>query len=456
MTQNQKKVYIKSYGCQMNVYDSDRMGDALLAKGYQKTENPDEANLIILNTCHIREKASEKVYSDLGRALVHRQNSFDIGKRVFIAVTGCVAQAEGREIIRRAPYVDIVLGPQTYHHLPEMLEKAANVVLENPKKGAGLVYTDFPLESKFDFLPEIYEVQGVAAFLSVQEGCDKMCTFCVVPYTRGAEYSRPINDILKEAERLITLGVKEITLLGQNVTAFHGMSPDGDSEWTLADLIERLSLYPEIDRIRYVTSHPRDMEQDIIDAHRHNKKLMPYLHLPVQSGSDRILKAMNRKYTSNDYLNLVQQFQDACPDIAFATDIIVGFPGETDEDFEDTMKLVEKVKFCTAYSFKYSPRPGTPASTLETQVPEDIKDQRLYRLQALLNQQQIDFNESIVGKTISVLFEKPGKHSGQIVGRSPYLQPIHVIGSKELIGQTKQVKITSREGFSMMGVLVDE
>lgn len=448
------KVFVKSYGCQMNVYDSDRMVDILSQEGYGKTESVEEANLVILNTCHIREKASEKVYSDLGRILEHRKKQFDQGKRVYIAVTGCVAQAEGREIIKRTPYVDIVLGPQTYHHLPEMLKKANQMPLENPKRGANLVYTEFPIESKFDFLPELNTPQGIAAFLSVQEGCDKMCTFCVVPYTRGAEFSRSIPEILKEAEKLISLGTKEITLLGQNVTAFHGKDETG-KEWSLAKLIRHLSLYQEIDRIRYVTSHPTDMMDDIIEAHRDIKQLMPYLHLPFQAGSNKILKAMNRKYTKETYLELVEKFRSARPDMAFATDIIVGFPGETDLDFEETIDVVKKVGFGGgAYSFKYSSRPGTPAALFENQVPEDIKDERLQILQSLLKEQQNQFNDETIGKSLPILFEKPGKHMGQIVGRSPYLQPVHVIAPKELIGQTHQVKVISREGFSLMGVLL--
>lgn len=445
---------MKAYGCQMNMYDSDRMVDMLKDLDYETTPDYPDADLVVLNTCHIREKAAEKVYSDLGRVFDVKAKLAAKGRRQVIAVTGCVAQAEGREIIRRMPFVDIVLGPQTYHHLPQLIEE----VHQRPaaaNRGAGLVMTEFPAETKFDELPEIKGQQGTSAFLSVQEGCDKMCTFCVVPYTRGPEFSRPIAAIEKEAHRLVSLGAKEITLLGQNVTAFHGEGEKGDS-WSLARLLYHLAEIPGIERLRYVTSHPRDMEQDIVDAHRDIDKLMPYLHLPFQAGSDSVLKAMNRKYTAKEYLDLIDKFKAARPDMAFATDIIVGFPGETDADFRETIRVVEQVGYAMAYSFKYSPRPGTPAADRDDQVPEDVKNARLSELQTLLKKQQNEFDESIVGKTLPVLYEKPGKHPGQIVGRSPYLQPVHILAPKTNIGHTLETTITSRDGFSLMGVTESE
>lgn len=441
---------MKAYGCQMNVYDSDRMIDMLSALGYKTTPDYPDADLVVLNTCHIREKAAEKVYSDLGRVFEVKAKLAAEGRRQIIAVTGCVAQAEGREIIRRMPFVDIVLGPQTYHHLPDLIEDVKKTA-QAANKGAGLILTEFPAETKFDELPEISQPQGISAFLSVQEGCDKMCTFCVVPYTRGPEFSRPISAIHKEAQRLVSLGAKEITLLGQNVTAFHGEGPDGKS-WSLARLLESLAAFDGIERLRYVTSHPRDMGQDIVDAHRDIDKLMPYLHLPFQAGSNKILKAMNRKYTANEYLTLIDKFKKARPDMAFATDIIVGFPGETDADFRETIHVVEQVGYAMAYSFAYSARPGTPAADREDQVPEEIKKERLAELQALLKKQQADFDRSMIGKTLSVLYEKPGRHLGQLVGRSPYLQPVHILGKKEKIGHTLKTKITALDGFSLMGV----
>lgn len=445
---------MKAYGCQMNVYDSDRMVDMLKSLDYETTSDYADADLVILNTCHIREKAAEKVYSDLGRVIDVKDKLAKQGRRQIVAVTGCVAQAEGREISRRMPFVDIILGPQTYHHLPQLIE---DVKKKRPSahRGAGLVVTEFPAETKFDELPEINQQQGVTAFLSVQEGCDKMCTFCVVPYTRGPEFSRPIAAIEKEAHRLVSLGAKEITLLGQNVTAFHGEGQDGKS-WSLARLLGYLAEIPGIERLRYVTSHPRDMEQDIVDAHRDIAKLMPYLHLPFQAGSDRILKAMNRKYTAQEYLTLIDKFKKACPDMAFATDIIVGFPGETDADFKDTIRLVEQVGYAMAYSFKYSPRPGTPAADRENQVPEEVQNERLAELQALLKKQQHDFDRSMVGKTVPVLYEKPGKHPGQLVGRSPYLQPVHILAPKTNIGHTLSTTITALDGFSLMGITGSE
>jgi tRNA-2-methylthio-N6-dimethylallyladenosine synthase len=443
-----KKLFIKTYGCQMNVYDSDRMADTLTPLGYQLCDEPKDANLIILNTCHIREKAADKMYSDLGRYRPFKEEKKARGAEGLIVVAGCTAQAEGSEITKRAPYVDVVMGPQTYHRLPEMILK-----IHRKTGKSSIINTDFPVESKFDHLPEIVDVKGTTAFLSVQEGCDKMCTFCIVPYTRGAEFSRPVEDILKEAKRLIELGAKEITLLGQNVTAFHGKM--GDGEWKLSDLIYELAGYEGLDRIRYTTSHPRDMQEDIIAAHRDIDKLMPYLHLPFQSGSNRILKLMNRKHTHEEYRDLVHRIRDARPDIAFSTDIIVGFPGESDRDFADTMKLVEDIKFSQAYSFKYSIRHGTPAALMDLQVPEKVKDERLQTLQALLRQQQDEFNASMIGSQFNVLFEKPGKYDNQIVGKSPYLQAVHVDGDQQLIGSLKQVKIIGRGTYSLRGELVD-
>ncbi|OCW56116.1 tRNA-2-methylthio-N(6)-dimethylallyladenosine synthase MiaB [Hoeflea olei] len=432
-----KKVFVKTYGCQMNVYDSERMGDALTRDGYQPVDSVEAADLVLINTCHIREKAAEKVYSQLGRlAKLKRQRQAE-GSDLMVAVAGCVAQAEGQEIIRRAPVVDVVIGPQTYHRLPEALARA--------RGGAHVVETEFPTEDKFDGLPAAPETairaRGVAAFLTVQEGCDKFCTFCVVPYTRGAEVSRPVDRILGEAERLASAGVREITLLGQNVNAWHGLGQDG-REWGLGELVRRLARIDGIDRIRYTTSHPRDMDDALIEAHRDLPQLMPYLHLPVQSGSDRILKAMNRRHTAAEYVRLVEKIRAARPDIALSGDFIVGFPGETDQDFEDTMRLVEQVRYAAAFTFKYSIRPGTPGAEMEDQVDEAAKTERLARLQDLIARQTRAFGSDCVGKVVDLLLEKPGRNSGQLIGRSPWLQPVIVDAKLGEIGDIVRVRIT--------------
>lgn len=435
-----KKLYIKTYGCQMNVYDSARMADVMAPLGYEKTDLLDDADLVVINTCHIREKATEKLYSELGRIRELKEE-----KGTLIAVSGCVSQAEGDEIIHRAPYVDIVLGPQTYHRLPEMVTRAV-------RDGGGVVELDFDVQPKFDQLPDDSS-QGVSAFLTVQEGCDKFCTFCVVPYTRGAEFSRPVSAIYREALRMVAKGTREITLLGQNVNAFHGEGPDG-KVWNLARLIRQLAEIEGLERIRYTTSHPRDMDDDLIRAHGEVEKLMPYLHLPVQSGSDRILAAMNRKHKAADYLPIIDRLREVRPDIALSSDFIVGFPGETDRDHKDTLKLVEAVGYAQAYSFKYSVRPGTPAATMESQVPEAVKDARLQELQALLMKQQEAFNRGTMGQTFPVLFDREGKHKGQVMGKSPYLQSVHVMGAEHLKGQTALVTVKEAFQASLRGELV--
>jgi tRNA-2-methylthio-N6-dimethylallyladenosine synthase len=427
-----KKLFIKTYGCQMNVYDSARMADLLAPLGYAPADAPDAADMVILNTCHIREKASDKVYSELGKLKLLKDEKAQSGGKMLIAVAGCVAQAEGEEIIKRQGAVDIVVGPQSYHRLPELIARI------NREKGHALD-TDFPVEEKFDTLPEEIGTNGPTAFLTVQEGCDKFCTFCVVPYTRGAEYSRPVAQIEREARTLAGKGVREITLLGQNVNAYSGEGPDGEA-WSLARLVRRLARIAGVDRIRYTTSHPRDMSDDLIEAHRDVEALMPYLHLPVQSGSDRILDAMNRQHTRDDYLRLVERIRAARLDIALSSDFIVGFPGETDKDFADTMALARAVGYASHFSFKYSPRPGTPAAT-QKQVPEDVKAARLEELQELLFAQQRAFNRSCEGRTLDVLFEKPGRQAGQAIGRSPFLQPVHADNAADLIGRIVPVKI---------------
>jgi tRNA-2-methylthio-N6-dimethylallyladenosine synthase len=455
-----KKLYIKTYGCQMNVYDSERMADILHPMGYVLADAPDDADMVILNTCHIREKAEQKVFSDLGRFRDKRELRRALGKETVIAVGGCVAQAEGAEIMRQAPYVDMVFGPQTYHRLPEMVARAmrANQMKRNPaqKKGLGIIDVDFPIESKFDHLPQTSQSR-VSAYLSVQEGCDKFCTFCVVPYTRGAEYSRPATEILSEAKNLLLLGTKEITLLGQNVNAYHGESPKQGSsltkEWGLGRLIRELADIG-VERIRYTTSHPRDMDRDLIDAHRDVPALMPFLHLPVQSGSDRILEVMNRKHTAQRYLEIVRQLKDACPDIGLSSDFIVGFPGETDDDFEKTLNLVQQVVYAQSYSFKYSVRPGTPAGLMEQQIPEAIKAERLQQLQALLNEQQVHFNQKTVGTVQSVLLDRIGKEKGQFIGRSPYMQSVVVSGPDRLFGQVVDVRIDLANQNSVGGSVI--
>jgi len=440
-----KKLYVKTYGCQMNVYDSARMAELMASAGYEQAASPAGADMILLNTCHIREKAAEKLFSDLGRLMPLKARKQKSGGTLVVAVAGCVAQAEGKEILKRQQAVDLVVGPQSYHRLPEMIARAA--------RGAGHVLeTDFPADEKFDALPGERTSEGPAAFLTVQEGCDKFCTFCVVPYTRGAEYSRPVEQIAAEAERLVARGVREITLLGQNVNAYRGEGRDGES-WSLARLLYRLAEIDGLSRLRYTTSHPRDMSDDLIAAHRELDALMPYLHLPVQSGSDRVLAAMNRQHKAEDYHRLVAQLRDARPDLALSSDFIVGFPGETDADFEATLSLVREVGFASAFSFKYSARPGTPASASAKQVPEDVKIARLSELQKLLFAQQAAFNAGCEGRVMRVLFEKPGRKKNQAVGRSPWLQPVHVEGAQSLIGEIRDVRIDAVGPNSLKGTL---
>jgi tRNA-2-methylthio-N6-dimethylallyladenosine synthase len=441
-----KKLFIKTYGCQMNVYDSARMADLLAPLGYAPADAPEGADMVVLNTCHIREKASDKVYSELGKLKLLKEEKAQSGGKMLIAVAGCVAQAEGEEIIKRQGAVDIVVGPQSYHRLPELIARV------NREKGHALD-TDFPVEEKFDTLPEEIATHGPAAFLTVQEGCDKFCTFCVVPYTRGAEYSRPVAQIEREARTLAEKGVREITLLGQNVNAFNGGGPDGQA-WSLAKLVRKLAAIEGLDRIRYTTSHPRDMSDDLIEAHRDIEALMPYLHLPVQSGSNRILDAMNRQHTRDDYLRLVERIRAARPDIALSSDFIVGFPGETDKDFADTMNLVKEVGYASHFSFKYSPRPGTPAAT-QKQIAEDVKAARLEELQTLLFAQQRAFNASCEGMTMDVLFEKPGRQAGQAIGRSPFLQPVYAEDAAALIGKIVPVKIEKVQPNSLSARLLN-
>ena len=439
------KVFVKSYGCQMNVYDSERMTEALAQQGYAQTASIEDADLVVLNTCHIREKAAEKVYSELGRVRELKEERAAAGRSTLVAVVGCVAQAEGAEIIRRTPAVDLVVGPQSYHRLPELLARAR---IERK----GLVDTDFPEEDKFSRLPARVPARTATAFLTVQEGCDKFCTFCVVPYTRGMEYSRSVADIEHEARALVGSGVREITLLGQNVNAYHGEGPGG-AAWSLAQLIRHLARIEGLARLRYTTSHPRDMSDDLIAAHAEEQKLMPYLHLPFQAGCDRILGAMNRKHTARDYLDLVGRIRATQPQIALSTDIIVGFPGETDAEFEETLRLTQEVGFAQAYSFKYSPRPGTPAAKLGEQVPDEVKSARLARVQELLEAQQAAFNARWVGCKLPVLFEKPGRRPGQLVGRSPYLQAVHAEAPAEHIGRILPVEILACGPNSLAGVI---
>jgi tRNA-2-methylthio-N6-dimethylallyladenosine synthase len=443
-----RKLHIKSYGCQMNVYDAQRMVDTLAGEGFVETANADEADLVILNTCHIREKASEKVYSELGRLRVMKDDAARQGRDVKIAVAGCVAQAEGEEIIRRAPTVDVVVGPQSYHHLPQLLKQA--------KAEGRALETEFPIDDKFGFLappkPDAIRARGISAFVTVQEGCDKFCTFCVVPYTRGAEVSRPVTRIIEDVTRLADNGVREITLIGQNVNAYHGEGPDGRS-WPLGKLLERLAAIPGVLRLRYSTSHPRDVEDSLIEAHRDLPALMPFVHLPVQSGSDRILAAMNRKHTADDYRRVIDRFRAARQDIAFSSDFIVGFPSESREDFSATLALVMQIGYAAAYSFKYSPRPGTPAADMQEIVPAAEMDERLERLQNLIDSQQSAFNKAAIGTTVDVLFERAGRNPGQIVGRTAYLQPAHVMASLDIVGKVLPVRIDSLERYSLLGEL---
>ena len=430
----------------MNVYDAERMADILAPVGYSLIDTPDDADLVILNTCHIREKAAEKVYSDLGRVRLAKEARVDADPMV-IAVAGCVAQAEGEEILKRAPYVDIVFGPQTYHRLPEMVARAH-------RRTGAVLDTDFPVDSKFDLLPEPTAKGRTSAFLTVQEGCDKFCTFCVVPYTRGAEFSRPVEQVMEEARGLAACGVREITLLGQNVNNYRGCASGGGA-WSLGRLIGELAGINGLDRLRYTTSYPADMDEELIAAHRDVPALMPYLHLPIQSGSDRVLKSMNRRHTADDYRRLVASLRAARPDLALSSDFIVGFPGENDRDFQETMDLVEEIGFVGAYSFKYSPRPGTPAANMEWQVDEAVKKERLAALQDLLNAQQSGFNAACVGMELDVLLEGHGRHPGQLIGRSPYMQAVHVSAPNDLIGTVATLRIDQAHSNSLAATLFD-
>ena len=440
-----KRLYIKTYGCQMNVYDSERMADVLSPLGYGMTDDPANADLVVLNTCHIREKATEKVYSELGKIREMKDARRAEGQMMTIAVAGCVAQAEGEEIMRRQPAVDLVVGPQAYHQLPELIARSHRARGER-------LSADFAPEEKFDVLSATRRPTGVTAFLTVQEGCDKFCTFCVVPYTRGGEWSRPAADIEAEARSLAAQGVREITLLGQNVNAYNGANDAGEG---LAGLARRLAEIPGVDRIRYTTSHPRDMDDTLIAAHGDLDALMPYLHLPVQSGSDKILKAMNRAHTAESYVRLIEKIRASRADMAISGDFIVGFPGERDSDFEATLQLVRDVNYASAFTFKYSRRPGTPAAAMPGQVAEEVKDERLARLNALLDEQARAFNQSQVGRILPVLFERPGRHEGQLIGRSPYLQAVHAIAPPHMIGLIVPVRIEAAARMSLSGVLAE-
>ncbi|MFJ5367619.1 tRNA (N6-isopentenyl adenosine(37)-C2)-methylthiotransferase MiaB [Bosea sp. CER48] len=444
-----KKVHIKSFGCQMNVYDGQRMADILSHQGYEETATPEGADLILLNTCHIRDRAVQKVYSELGKLRDIKNAQKAEGQETKIVVAGCVAQAEGAEIQHRQPAVDLVVGPQAYHRLPELLAEAAR---------KRVVDTDLPIEDKFGFLPapkpQVIRARGVSAFVTVQEGCDKFCAFCVVPYTRGAEFSRPVAQVLAEVERLAEAGVRDVTLIGQNVNAYHGEGPDG-AVWGLARLMRRVAEVPGIARIRYTTSHPRDMDDDLIAAHRDLPQAMPFLHLPVQAGSDRMLAAMNRKHTGDEYRRLIERIRSARPDIALSSDFIVGFPGETDADFEDTIRLVDEIGFASSYSFKYSQRPGTPAAELDAQVPREVMDERLYRLQERIEHHRQAFNAAMVGRTVDVLLERAGRHPGQLAGKSPYLQAVQIEGGTNQIGDIVQVTIDRISTNSLFGQMVE-
>jgi len=439
-----KKIYIKTYGCQMNVYDSERMYELMQPHGYSITNKYDDADLVILNTCHIREKAAEKIYSELGRITPHKINSDGQGRKLNIVVAGCVAQAEGKEIIKRQPMVDIVVGPQTYHRLPELL----NSISKTSKR---IVDTDFPIENKFDELQKIRSNKNPVAFLSIQEGCDKFCSFCVVPYTRGSEYSRPVKDIVLEANNLIKQGAKEICLLGQNVNAYHGEY--NNKTLSLDKLIYEIANLEGIKRIRYMTSHPADMTEGLIKAHGDVETLMPYLHLPVQSGDDKVLKSMNRKYTSSEYLRIIEKLRNARPDMVFSSDIIIGFPGETDQAFKNTLDLVGKVKYSQAYSFKYSRRPGTPGSIMKGQIAESIKSERLMILQEILYAQQLDFNKDFIGKSMEVLIERRKKNN-QLVGKSLYMQAVHLLEDNYDIGDILNIKVFDADKNSLKGEVV--
>jgi len=436
-----KKIYVKTYGCQMNVYDSDRMLEILSKEGFEETKDLKESDAVLLNTCHIREKAAEKLYSDIGR--VKKISEKQSKKKKTLIVSGCVAQAEGKEIIKRSPFVDLVVGPQSYHKLPNLMQS-----LKSEKR---IVETDFPIESKFDHLiNQKNKIRKSSAFLTIQEGCDKFCTFCVVPYTRGAEYSRPVNDIIDEAKLLIDSGVKEITLLGQNVNAYHGIDTSGKI-YSLGELLYKLAKLTGLKRLRYTTNHPRDVDDAMISAHKDLDILMPYLHLPIQSGSNKILKLMNRGHTTNDYLKIIEKIRNVRPDIAISSDFIIGFPNEEENDFYDTYKLIESVQYSQAYSFAYSARPGTPAANMDNQLSKKIKMERLHKVQELIWSQQRLFNSTMVGKTIEILADRLGKDQKQIIGKSPYLQSVHFDGPKEYVGKIMNVKIISSNTNSLAG-----
>lgn len=441
-----KTLFIKTWGCQMNVYDSARMADVLAPLGYRTVDGPEDADMVILNTCHIREKAADKLFSELGRLREIKDARQEAGARQILAVAGCVAQAEGGVILDRAPYVDMVFGPQTYHELPEMVAKTTGAY-----GSARIVNTEFPVEAKFDSLPGENAHQGVCAFVSVQEGCDKFCAFCVVPYTRGAEYSRPARAVIAEVQRLVDAGAKEITLLGQNVNAWHGEGLNGGEQWGLGRLIAAVAEIPGVARIRYTTSHPLDMKEDLIEAHRDIPKLMPFLHLPVQSGSDTILKAMNRKHAAAQYVRIVENVRAVRPDIALSSDFIVGFPGETEDDFNQTMSLIKEINFASAYSFAFSARPGTPAAVMGGLVPEAVKTERLQRLQALVIEQQKSFNQKTVGLTVPVLFDRVGRNADQMHGRTPWNQAIHVTAPSRIHGTILDVRVTEGLQNSLAG-----
>lgn len=462
----EKKLYIKTYGCQMNVYDTERIIDVLKLCDFYITDNLYEADMIILNTCHIREKAEQKVYSELGRLKKEKlDKKIEKNEDLIIVVAGCVAQAEGEEVLRQAPYVDLVLGPQSYHKLPDLIlqvYRKKNNQMDN-NLGCGIIDINFPIESKFDYLPKRNE-SNISAFLTVQEGCNKFCSFCCVPYTRGAEYSRPVLDILKEAKELIEKGSIEITLLGQNVNAYQAESPRKNGKlWGLGDLIQELALIQKLKSIRYTTSHPSDVSKDLIEAHKNVSKLMPFLHLPVQSGSDSILKSMNRRYTSNEYLELIDKLKKAQPKMAFSSDFIVGYPGETDRDFEDTLSLINKVKYAQAYSFKYSPRPGTPAAYKAKQVPEHVKSNRLDLIQSIINQHQFDFNKSFIGMTQKVLiYNRSIRNQNKLFGKTIYMQSTYVnninkhkLLNDNLSGKILDIKIKEAYNRGLLGELIN-
>ncbi len=441
-----EKYFIKTFGCQMNVYDSHRMSVILENFGYEATDNQKDADLVLFNTCHIREKAAEKVFSDLGRAYLIKQERAAEGKNTIIGVTGCVVQAEDEQIAKRAPYVDFALGPLTYHRLPEILTKIRR------KRGETVIDTDFPAEAKFDFLPE-NRSEGGCSFLAVQEGCNNFCTYCVVPYTRGAEYSRPVKEVVDEAKKLIATGTLELNLLGQNVNSYHGEDENG-KERNLAYLLRKLAELDGLKRLRYTTSYPADVDDDLINCHRDLPQLMPYLHLPVQSGSDKILKAMNRRHNRAQYLEVIEKLKKANDKLRFSSDFIVGFPGETDDDFKQTLSLVNEVKYIQAFSFKYSRRPGTPAAVMPNQLEEKVKKERLDELQTLLFDYQTKFNEACVGKTFEVLFEQQGRHKGQLIGRTPYMQNLHAKADTNMLNKIVDVKVEQATTNSLSGKVI--